>query len=424
MHPIEAVMVGAGNRGHFAYGQYALHHPDEIRFTAVAEPHEERRRRFASAHQIPPERQFRAYDELYARGRLAEALFNCTLDTLHVASTLPALELGYDVMLEKPMSNTLEGSSRIVRAARERGARLTVGHVLRYTAFFSRLHEIIASGRLGEIVTVEQRENVSYWHMAHSFVRGNWRSSRQESPMILAKCCHDLDLLFWNVGTVRRVSSFGSLLHFRPERAPSGAPARCTDSCPAAEQCPFYAPRIYLTDYTGWPVNVISEEKSLEARQRALEDGPYGRCVYYCDNDVVDHQTVSLEFASGATGVLFMHGHSHAEERTMRYDGTRASLRGRFRIEGESEIEIHDHLTGHVERLRPEGGPGAHGGGDAGLMAAFVRTLREAESEGLTSGDESLESHLLAFAAESSRLEGELVDFESFRRSAEGSADP
>jgi predicted dehydrogenase len=427
--PIEAVLVGAGNRGYEAYGPYALEHPEQIRFTCVVEPHEGRRRRFAGAHGIPPERQFATWQDLYARGQLAEALVNCTLDRMHLESTLPALELGYEVLLEKPMANTLEGNVRLVQVAEERGRLLMICHVLRYTAFFSTLHQIIASGRLGRIVTVEHRENVVCWHMAHSFVRGNWRDSRVESPMILAKCCHDMDILYWNLGPVRRLGSFGSLIHYRPENAPPGAPERCTDGCPAADECPWYAPRLYLHDHTGWPVSVISEDLSQEARRRALETGPYGRCVYRCDNDVVDHQTVNLEFKSGASGTLFMHGHSHEDGRTMRYDGTRATLRGRFGF-GNS-IEIHDHLTGRVEEIDPSAGGlqasgSGHGGGDGGLMAAFVRALRPGQGgvEGLTTCRESLESHLMAFAAEEARVEGGIVAMDQFRRRAESMPAP
>jgi predicted dehydrogenase len=427
--PIEAVMVGAGNRGYQAYGPYALQHPEQIRFTAVAEPHEERRRRFAQAHGILPERQFRTWEELYAQGQIADALLNCTLDRMHLDSTLPALELGYDVLLEKPMSNTLQGNVRLVQAAEKHGRLLMVCHVLRYTAFFSTLHDIVASGRLGRIITVEHRENVVYWHMAHSFVRGNWRDSRIESPMILAKCCHDMDILFWNLGPVRRLHSFGSLIHYRPENAPPGAPERCTDGCPVADECPWYAPRLYLHDHTGWPVSVISEDPSLESRCRALEIGPYGRCVYHCDNDVVDHQSVNMEFASGATGVLFMHGHAHEEARTMRYDGTRATLRGKFSYGISDSIEIHDHLTGRVERIDPQAGDSGHGGGDAGVMAAFVKVLREpravsarADSVALTTSRESLESHLMAFAAEEARVNGSIVQMDRFRRRAEVTA--
>jgi predicted dehydrogenase len=417
---IEAILVGAGNRGTHAYGPYALAHPDQIRFTAVVEPHEGRRQRFAQAHGIPPERQFLTWQELYAREPIAEALVNCTLDRMHLESTLPALELGYDVLLEKPMANTLAANLRLVRAAEQQGRLLMICHVLRYTAFFSTLHEVVASGRLGRIMTVEHRENVAYWHMAHSFVRGNWRDSRIESPMILAKCCHDLDILLWNLGPARRLGSFGSLIHYRPENAPAGAPDRCTDGCPAAEGCPWYAPRLYLHEYTGWPVSVISEDLSLDARQRALETGPYGRCVYRCDNDVVDHQTVNLEFESGASGVLFMHGHSHEEARTMRYDGTRATLRGKFAYGLGDSIEIHDHLTGRVEQIEiqaPADAPGSgHGGGDAGVMAAFVQALRDPHSA-QTTARESLESHLMAFAAEEARVTGRVVDMEEFRKS-------
>jgi predicted dehydrogenase len=254
--------------------------------------------------------------------------------------------------------------------------------------------------------------------MAHSFVRGNWRSSRTESPMILAKCCHDLDVLFWNLGPVTRLNSFGSLLHYRRENAPSGAPERCTDGCPVAEGCPWYAPRLYLQEYTGWPVSVISQDTSLEARRRALETGPYGRCVYRCDNDVVDHQTVNMEFSSGATGVLFMHGHSYEESRTMRYDGTRATLRARFGYGVGDVIEIHDHLTGRMERVDPEAGGSGHGGGDAGLMAAFVKALHDSGAA-LTTSRESLESHLMAFAAEEARVEGSVVEMGDYRARAE-----
>lgn len=421
--PIQAVLIGAGNRGYEAYGPYALEHPDQIRFVAVVEPHQGRRERFARAQGIPPDRQFPAWQDLYARGQIAEALVNCTLDRMHLASTLPALALGYEVLLEKPMANTLAGNVRLVQTAEGHGRLLMVCHVLRYTPFFSTLHEILASGRLGQVVTVEHRENVACWHMAHSFVRGNWRDSQVESPMILAKCCHDMDILFWNLGPVRRLSSFGSLIHYRPENAPAGAPDRCTDGCPVAEECPWYAPRLYLHAYTGWPVSVISEDLSLEARQRALETGPYGRCIYHCDNDVVDHQTVNLEFEGGASGVLVMHGHSHDEARTMRYDGTRATLRGRFSYGLGDSLEIHDHLTGRVEQIDLQTGASGHGGGDAGVMAAFVQALRpgmaQAGGQALTTARESLESHLMAFAAEEARVTGRVVQMDEYRRRAE-----
>lgn len=460
--PITAILIGAGERGYASYAPYALRHPDELRFVAVAEPHDARRARFAQAHGIPPERQYRTWEDLLAQGQIADAALICTLDRLHVAPTLAALEAGYDVLLEKPMATTLADCVQLVQAAERSGRLLQICHVLRYTAFFSTLHEIIASGRLGEIVTVEHRENVIYWHMAHSYVRGNWRNSRIGSPMILAKCCHDFDILYWNLGPCKRLSSFGSLVHFRAENAPPGAPERCTDGCPAADKCPWYAPRLYLDfvpllhiareyspnrwerlgaalaldypvlrrmlrlipglekslDYRDWPVSVISEDTSREARLRALQTGPYGRCVYRCDNDVVDHQTVNMEMASGASVVLVMHGHSHEEGRTMRYDGTRATLRAKFADGLSSLIEIHDHCTGRVERIVPKMERGGHGGGDERLMAAFVRAVRD-RSAALTTARESLESHLMAFAAEEARVAGVIVDMDAYRAGAE-----
>lgn len=419
---LTAALLGAGQRGFYNYGPYALQHPDELRFVAVAEPSAARRARFAAAHNIPPERRFASWEELLAAGRLADVLFNTTQDQVHYASTVAALAVGYDVLLEKPMANRLAENVALVQAAERCGRLLQVCHVLRYTPFFSTLHAILASGRLGDIITVEHRENVAAWHMAHSYVRGHWRNVATSSPMILAKCCHDLDLLVWNLGReVRRLHSFGSLIHFRPENAPPGATARCTDGCPAADRCPFDARRLYLDpDRTGWPISVISEDLDVAARRRALESGPFGRCVYSCDNDVVDQQIVSMEFEGGATAALFMHGHSHDESRTMRYDGTRATLRGRF-ASRDGWIEIHDHFTGRREDLVIPPAAGGHGGGDFGVVRAFLQAVR-CEAHLLTSAREALESHLLAFAAEASRLGGSVVEMGDFRRRAEASA--
>jgi predicted dehydrogenase len=254
--------------------------------------------------------------------------------------------------------------------------------------------------------------------------------------MILAKCCHDMDVLYWMFGACRRLSSFGSLVHYRPENAPEGAPERCTDGCPAADDCPWYAPRLYLdlvplrhtmpglrtaSDFHGWPVSVICRDTSPAARLRALETGPYGRCVYHCDNNVVDHQVVSMEMENGVSVSMVMQGHSHKEGRTMRYDGTRATLIGRYYLD-EQVIEVHDHLTGEVEIIRydlPSVGAGAtgHTSGDRGLMAAFVRAVC-GSAEVLTTACESLESHLMAFAAEQARLSGTIVSMAEFRRQA------
>ena len=419
--PIEMALLGAGNRGAFAYGGYARRNPHMARFVAVAEPDEARRERFAREHNIPPERCFANWEEMLARPQLAVALVNATMDRTHLRSTLAALEAGYHVLLEKPMATTAEDCVRLVRAAERTGRILQICHVLRYTLFWRTIYDIIQSGRLGKVLTVMHNENVAYWHMAHSFVRGNWGNSARSAPMILAKCCHDMDILYWNLGSpVLKLSSFGDLSHFRPECAPPGAPERCTDGCPAQDSCPFYAPRLYLNEaITGWPVNTISLDLSFEGRLRALREGPYGRCVYRCDNDVVDHQVINMVLEDGATIAFTMHGHSHDNVRTMRYDGTRATLRA---SEAAHEIAVYDHLTGNEEIIRPGRAAGGHGGGDTGVMNAFVEALRHPERPTLTSARASLESHLMAFAAERARLEGCILDMPGYREEVEARA--
>jgi predicted dehydrogenase len=338
------------------------------------------------------------------------------------------------------MAATLADCVALVQAAARTGRLLQICHVLRYTDFFTRLHDLVQAGRLGDVVTVEHRENVSYYHMAHSFVRGNWRREDESSPMILAKCCHDFDVLYWILGErVARLSSVGTLRHYRTDQAPRpDVPPRCLDGCPLEAECPFSAPGIYLDyrpfrsmasamglpdDYDlsqilTWPMSALADgDLSRAAIQKALEEGPYGRCVYHCDNDVVDHQIVTMETEAGTSIALFMHGHSHEEGRTLRYDGTRATLEGRFMTLSQ-EIRIHDHRTGETEVIYPELSMEGHGGGDTGLMDAFVRALRGGVQAPLTDARASLESHLLAFAAEQARAEGKVIDMAAYRAAA------
>jgi predicted dehydrogenase len=459
--PIQAILIGAGQRGMESYGPYALQHPEQIQFVAVAEPDSERRARFASQHNIPQNRQFESWEPLVETPQLGQAALICTQDQMHTAPTLAALRAGYDVMLEKPMAPTLEECRKLVQTAQDTGRQLHICHVLRYTDHFSKLREVIQSGALGQIVNVHHRENVSFWHMAHSFVRGNWRNTAESSPMILAKCCHDLDILIWMLDDrCDTLSSVGSLMHYRSEHAPEGAPERCLDGCPAEESCPFYAPRIYLdmipiwqneaasrkgferwalktqiqnpelisalsqmipklreiTAYRGWPKSVITNEIKPEGILTALREGPYGRCVYHCDNDVVDHQVVSMQFERGTSVTLTMHGHSHLEGRSTRIEGSKATLFAYFGMDGH-RIEIHDHLSGKqtIYDTRPKGGSG-HGGGDFGLMAVFVRALQaDDETAALTTARTSLESHLMAFAAEEARLGNKVVRMDDYR---------
>jgi predicted dehydrogenase len=410
--PLDLVMVGAGGRGYHAYGAYAKAHPGEVRFIAVAEPDEGRRERFAEAHGIPLDQQFRSWDEVVAQPLLARAAVNTTMDRTHHPSTLALLAAGYDVLLEKPMATTPAECVELVHTAEQRGRILQICHVLRYAPFFRTIYEIVASGRLGDIVSLEWNENLACWHFAHSFVRGRWANSKTSAPMILTKCCHDLDLLVWMLGRPETVASFGSLTHFRPDRVGAEIPDRCTDGCPIEAECPYFAPRIYIERDPGhWARDPVSLDHSPQALLRGLETGPYGRCVYRSDNDVVDHQVVLLQFASGLNASLTMQGASPVEGRTLRIDGMRATL---FGNEARTELELHDHRTGHVETLHPVLPESGHGGGDAGVMHDFVQALQSGERHVLTSAADSLISHLLAFAAEEARVRQRVVDIRAY----------
>jgi predicted dehydrogenase len=420
MAAVEAVLIGAGNRGRSVFGAWALRHPERLRMVAVAEPDAARREAFGAEHGIAPERRFADWRELLERPALAPAAIVATSDTLHVEPALAALARGHDLLLEKPIAPSPAECLRVVEAAETSGRLLQIGHVLRYTPFYERVHEILQSGVLGELVTIDMKEHVATWHMTHSFVRGKFRSRAVAAPLLLAKACHDLDLLVWFAGRApARVASFGSLLHFRPEGAPPGAPERCTDGCPAQESCPHDAVRFYLGPgervARHWPWSDVSPDPGAEARRRALETGRYGRCVYRCDNDVVDHQVLAVEFDGGLTATFTVHGSATDEKRTIRVSGTRGELRG---VLHDGVIELTRHGRLGSERLDVQSpGPLGHFGGDEGLIAHFADVVaRGARDEVRTSGRVALESHLLGFAAERARETGAVVELAAFER--------
>lgn len=278
MKKISAALIGAGQRGMYGYAAYALNHPNEIQFVAVAEKNVERKMKFKEIYGIGDDMCFSDWKDMLERPRLADAVLICTQDSMHFEPTIKALEKGYHILLEKPMSNDANECVVMGQYAKKHERIFSIFHVLRYTIFFSTLKKLLDEGRIGKLVSIQHNENVAHWHQAHSFVRGNWRNSKESSPMILAKCCHDMDIMLWLAGAeCTYISSFGSLSHFKEENAPDGAPDRCLEGCPAENKCPYYAPKIYLTENTNWPTSVISNDTSLKARIKAIEEGPYGR---------------------------------------------------------------------------------------------------------------------------------------------------
>lgn len=418
---IKIVLVGAGQRGTI-YTSYALLHPDELEVVAFAEPNTERRESFSKLHGIPKEMCFQTWEELFSMPRLAEAALICTHDHLHLEPSLKALEKGYNILLEKPMSNKPEECAAISEYAQKYNRIVSICHVLRFTPFFTMLKKLIDEGKIGKLISIQHNENVGYWHQAHSYVRGNWRNSRESSPMILAKSCHDMDILLWLAGAdCERLSSFGELTHFKKENAPEGASERCLDGCPHYEECPYYAPKLYITGNTGWPASVISNDTSVSALTSALKDGPYGRCVYHCDNDVVDHQVVAMEFINGVTAVFTMCAFTNEVSRTMKLMGTRGEIRG---VMEKNEIEVIDFASGTKTTITLQSSQSGHGGGDMGIMKNFVKLLQNSDASlGLTSAKVSLQSHLMAFAAEKARLEKRVIDMNEFYKDLKAGGD-
>lgn len=411
--PVSVAIIGLGARGKDTYAPYAKLHPDRMKITAVADIDADKVKRVANDYNLKEENCFLSADELLKAPKLADVIFICTQDRQHFPHVMAALERGYDILLEKPASNNAEECIEIAKAAKRFGRKVTVCHVLRYTVFFQKIKELIDSGRIGEVVTIQHIENVCWWHQAHSFVRGNWRSSEETSPMILAKSCHDMDILRWLIGReCKRISSYGSLYHFRKENAPAGAAKRCLEGCKAKDKCPYDAEKIYIQSPFGvngnrtWPTTVLALDVSLESVTEALLKGPYGRCVYYCDNDVVDHQVVSMEFEGGVTASFTMTAFTSEGGREIKVMGTHGDIVADMNSNTITVTSFGDkHEIINLNKI--ENDLNGHGGGDNRMLDDFTEliTTGNAKNAALTDINVSIESHIMALAAEKSRTE-------------------
>ncbi|SEO30321.1 Gfo/Idh/MocA family protein [Paenibacillus sp. OV219] len=402
MKQLTAILIGAGARGANSYAPFALDYPHELNFVAVAEPDQTRREQFALKHAIPEHSCYESWEQLLAGPKIADIAVICTQDRMHYHPTIQALNNKYHVLLEKPMSPDPRECLEMEQAARDNNCLLSICHVLRYTPFWNTIKQILQEGRIGDIASIQLNENVGYWHIAHSFVRGNWNNSSTSSPMILSKSCHDMDVLSWLMDKpCERVSSYGSLMHFNSANAPEGSADRCLD-CAVELSCPYSAPRFYLSEqFKGWARHFTPDLKKENIVQ-GLRDTDYGRCVYRSDNNVVDHQVVNMEFAGGATAMFSMSGFTFEQERRIQIMGTRGELRGDDNI-----ITVYDFLTHQKTEITIPTQMSGHGGGDAGIVRSFLADVRSYHGqETLTSAGASVRSHLMAFAAEESRLSG------------------
>ena len=410
---VKLVVIGAGSRGN-TYSTFATNFPDRAQVVAVVDPDAEKRNRLADKCGVPAENRYNSWEEFVQLPKMADAVLICTQDAMHEGPAVACAKCGYDILLEKPMAPTEESCKRIVAAVKEAGVIFAVCHVLRYTKYTRMVKQLIESGRIGDIISIQHLEPLGYWHQAHSFVRGKWRNEAESSFMLLAKSCHDVD---WLRGIMdrkcKKIQSFGSLRHFKASEKPAGAADRCVD-CPAAieSRCPYSALKIYFRDrfdcgHKLWPVNVLTADVTEENLMEALKTGPYGRCVYACDNDVVDTQTVNMLFEDDTTVSMTMTAFDFHSARKSRIFGTRGQIETDSRIIKVREFANETEEVIDTETVNDGGILSGHGGGDFGLMEAFVKAVAEQNSKYILSGtDETLESHLMVFAAEKSRRNG------------------
>lgn len=406
------ILLGVGGRGG-TYARHSRRYGAEI--VAAVDLNREKLEQFGREYGVPQERLYSSWEECLSKEKFADAVINATPDRIHYRSTMAALDKGYHVLLEKPMAQTEAECREIVERAEEKGLLLMVCHVLRYAGFFEKLKELYDAGAIGQLINLELTENESFWHHAHSYVRGVFRREEESNPWILSKSCHDLDLIVYITGKrCLSVVSEGERSYFSRANAPEGGPERCLEGCPREQECLYFAPRVYLSqfDHVGWPATHICQDTSYNARLEALRSGPYGRCVFRCDNDVMDRQSAVFQLEGGATATFNAIGLSSENTRVIRLFGSQGELYGSLT---EDRLTLTSFSTGRREVFDTSDPSNSsyHGGGDYSLTEDFLNAVATGRRELKTSARLSLQSHLMGFAAERSRKEGIRVEIES-----------
>lgn len=423
MKTLNVILIGAGGRG-ITYTDIMADMPEKYKVVAVAEPIDSRREYIKNKHSLPEDMCFSDWKELLALGKIADVAIIATMDRDHFEPTMKSIELGYDILLEKPVSPNPEECTAIADAAEKKGVRIVVCHVLRYTPFFAIIKDLIDSGKIGKVMSVNHEECVGNIHQSHSFVRGNWGNSTRSSFMLLQKSCHDMDILQWLIGSkLKKVQSFGTLTYFKTENAPKNAPEYCIEGCPEGDKCPYNAVNVYLNNegkaYRDWfrEASTRMAEPDDDDVKRAISTTQYGKCVFKCDNDVVDHQTVNMLFEGDVTVTFTMNAFNKGG-RFIHIMGTKGEIRGA--MDGDAPITFYDFETETTTEIpinSVDGITGGHGGGDQGIIFTFYDYLN-----GIYSGKSvsdirtSCNNHLIVFAAEKARRDGMVIDFDEYLR--------
>ena len=420
MKKLTAIVAGYGSRGS-RYASFAVQHPEQLEIVAVADPNPTRQKTAKELHSLDDSMVFDSWEQLAALPKVADFAIVATQDSMHVGPALALIEKGYHLLLEKPMAPNAEDCEKITLAAERKGVKVVVCHVLRFTHFWRAIKDVILAGKLGKILNIVHMENVGHIHQSHSFVRGNWSNSERSSCMLLQKSCHDMDILQWLLGEkCEQVQSFGGLHHFCRENMPEGAPDRCVKGCPVADTCHYNAKKLYFDDKDNlWFRSVAAQTIDMPTDEQVMEAityGPYGRCVYQCDNDVVDHQVVNMQFTGGCTASFSMNAFNEGG-RFIRIFGTEGELVSSME---QSELRLFSFATQKWESIQISAYgndiTSGHGGGDTGIMIDMLSLVRgEEPSYSICPLRTSYENHLIAFAAEESRLTNRVISLKDYR---------
>ncbi len=408
---LSLVLCGCGSRSR-TYSKIAMSLNDQFEIIAGADPVASRVDAIRKTSNNPDFKSYSSAEELLDQPKMADLMIIATQDHYHFEPAKKALELGYHLLLEKPAAQSINEIKELAELAKKYDRKIVLCFVLRYTDFYAKVKEIVDSGKLGNIVSIRAHEGVDAYHQAHSFVRGHWAKSTDSTPMIIAKCSHDTDIIAWLMDSpCKSVSSIGGISHFSEKHAPEGATDRCTDGCPHAETCLYSALR-YTTDRERWLNMVYPDPTKKRETQEVIEwlkISPWGRCVYKCDNDVVDHQQVLMEFENGASATLSMTAFDCG--RTLEIYGTKASLRGGDAIKEQfdTDLLIRDHYNGEIEKITlpdlTESEYAGHGGGDYGLITALSDIINGNNTSSASLIENSISGHLIGFTAEQSRIQ-------------------
>lgn len=419
---ITVSIIGVGLSGGESYGRYFYQAKDKYKVTDLCDIDAVKLEKYGNAFEIDVNHRFLTEESFFQEKR-SDLLVIATMDKTHIRIARKALSLGYNLILEEPVSDEPDELRALITEARRAGQKIMVCHVLRYSSMVYKLKEILSKGEIGNIISMDATENVVFWHAAHSFVRGNWRKSEMTTSMVLTKCCHDLDLLQYFAGSkCKTVSSMGSLAYFKCDKAPIEAAERCVE-CTLIDRCPYSAKKIYIDLWKEWgkpenvmPMNAVTDKLPLREENllRAIEEGDYGRCVFHCDNDVVDNQKIIMTFENGITATLKMEAFVKYGGRELRFFGTEGYLE---LSEMRDVITLHRYFGEDEDwKISAIEGKDDHTFRVGRMIDTFYNVLIGESEEIETSLDSAVESHYMAIAAEESRLSGgKLIELEKYR---------